>query len=338
MRIVVDAMGGDHGCEAVVKGVQLALQSLAQITELHLVGNEAELRPVLDRLGLRDPRLRLLHASQVLTMEDKPVEGLRRKKDCSLLRAVGLLRDGAGDALVSLGNTGGMVAASTIRLRMLPGVDRPAIATVMPSEKQEFILIDAGANPDCKPLHLAQFAIMGNIYSRELLRRKTPRVGILSNGTEEGKGTELTREAARMCAKLDLNFIGYVEGHDLYSDRVEVVVTDGFTGNIVLKTSESLAKGIFRLLKSELTATPVRKLGAYLSRDAFRALKKRMDPEVYGGAPLLGLNGNVIKAHGSAQERAIMNAIRVAGETVSHHINDLIIKDIAVASSILAPA
>ena len=208
----------------------------------------------------------------------------------------------------------------------------------MPSEKQEFILIDAGANPDCKPLHLAQFAIMGNIYSRELLGRKSPRVGILSNGTEEGKGTELTREAARMCAKLDLNFIGYVEGHDLYSDRVEVVVTDGFTGNIVLKTSESLAKGIFRLLKSELTATPVRKFGAYLSRDAFRALKKRMDPEVYGGAPLLGLNGNVIKAHGSAQERAIMNAIRVAGETVSHHINDLIIKDIAVAGSVLAPA
>ena len=338
MRIVVDAMGGDHGCEAVVSGVKLALAALPQITQLHLVGNEAELRPMLEKHALADPRLRLLHASQVLTMEDKPVEGLRRKKDCSLLRAVDLLRDGVGDALVSLGNTGGMVAASTIRLRTLPGVERPAIATVMPSEKQEFILIDAGANPDCKPLHLAQFAIMGNIYSRELLGRKAPRVGILSNGTEESKGTELTREASKLCSKLDLNFIGYVEGHDLYSDKVEVVVTDGFTGNIVLKTSESLAKGIFRLLKSELTATPVRKFGAYLSRDAFRALKKRMDPEVYGGAPLLGLNGNVIKAHGSAQERAIMNAIRVAGETVAHHINDLIIKEIAAASSVLAPA
>lgn len=329
MRIVVDVMGGDHGCEVVVLGVKMALEANPKITELHLVGNEADIQPALKAAGLSDPRVAITHASQVLTMEDKPVEGLRRKKDCSLLRAVELVKDGRGDAMVSLGNTGGMVAASTIRLRTLPGVERPAIATVMPSETREFVLIDAGANPDCKPIHLAQFAIMGSIYSREILKRDNPRVGILSNGTEESKGTDLTREAAQLCAQLGLNFIGYVEGHDLYADGVEVVVTDGFVGNIVLKTSESLAKGIFAILKRELTATPVRKLGAMISKGAFRSLKRKMDPDVYGGAPLLGLNGNVIKAHGSARERSIMNAIRVAGEAVEHKINDLIVRQIA---------
>ncbi len=329
MRIVVDVMGGDHGCDEVVMGAKLALAATPKITELHLVGNEPDVLAALKTAELSDRRISITHASQVLTMEDKPVEGLRRKKDCSLLKAVELLKDGRGDAMVSLGNTGGLVAASTIRLRTLPGVERPAITAVIPSETKEFVLIDAGANPDCKPIHLAQFAIMGSIYSREILGRNQPRVGILSNGTEITKGTELTREAAVLCGKLGLNFIGYVEGHDLYSDRVEVVVTDGFVGNIVLKTSESLAKGIFGILKRELTATPIRKLGALIAKGAFRSVKKRMDPEVYGGAPLLGLNGNVVKAHGSARKGAVMNAIRVAGEAVEHRINDLIVQQIA---------
>lgn len=329
MRIVVDVMGGDHGCEEVVLGAKLALAAKPNITELHLVGNEPDVLAALKAAGLSDRRVSITHASQVLTMEDKPVEGLRRKKDCSILRAVDLLKEGKGDAMVSLGNTGGLVAASTIRLRTLPGVERPAITAVIPSETREFVLIDAGANPDCKPIHLAQFAIMGSIYSREILHRTHPRVGILSNGTEASKGTELTREAAALCAHLGLNFVGYVEGHDLYSDRVEVVVTDGFVGNIVLKTSESLAKGIFGILKRELTATPIRKLGALIAKGAFRSVKQRMDPDVYGGAPLLGLNGNVVKAHGSARRGAVMNAIRVAGEAVEHRINDLIIQQIA---------
>jgi glycerol-3-phosphate acyltransferase PlsX len=173
---------------------------------------------------------------------------------------------------------------------------------------------------------------MGAVYSREILGHSRPRVGILSNGTEDIKGTELTREAAKLCQQVDLNFLGYVEGHDLFADHVEVVVTDGFVGNIVLKTCESLAKGMVRLLKRELAATPVRKLGAMLAAKAFQKLKRRLDPDVYGGAPILGLNGNVIKAHGSARETAIMNAIRVSTEAIDHHINDIIQEEVTRAN------
>jgi glycerol-3-phosphate acyltransferase PlsX len=311
------------------------LEEYPAISELYLVGNETEIQPALAKIGLSDPRVRVVHASQVLTMRDKPVEGLRKKKDCSLLRAVDLLKEGKGQALISSGNTGGIVAASTIRLRTLEGVDRAAIAPVMPSEKGYFILIDGGATPECKPLHLAQFAIMGSLYCRQILGNPRPRVAILSNGTEITKGTDLTREAHALCEKLGLNYIGYVEGHDLFADKVEVVVTDGFLGNIVLKTSESMGSAMGRLLKRELTASPMRKLGALLAKPAFLALKNRMDPDAYGGAPLLGLNGNVIKAHGSANARAIKSAIRVATESISHHLNESIIQQIAKANEVL---
>lgn len=249
-----------------------------------------------------------------------------------MVRAIELVRDGKADAVISPGNTGGLVAGSTFRLRRLEGVERPAIATLMPSRTQQYILIDAGANHECKPLHLVQFAVMGSVYSREILGREKPRVGILSNGTEESKGTELTRDSARLCQHLNLNFIGYIEGHDLFADRVDVVVTDGFVGNIVLKTCESMGKAILTTLKEGLTATPVRKFGAWLARGAFTGLKRRMDPDLYGGAPLLGLHGNVIKAHGSAREKAIMNAIRVAAETVQHHLNEIMAREIADAN------
>jgi glycerol-3-phosphate acyltransferase PlsX len=336
MRIVVDVMGGDHGCAVVIDGVKLALAALPQITELYLVGRQSEIEPALKHSKLRDPRVRLVHASEVLTMEDKPLAAVRRKRDSSLVRAVELLKDDTAQALISPGNTGGLVAAATLTLRRLEGVERPAIAIVMPSQKSEFVLIDAGSNPDCKPAHLAQFAIMGSIYSREILGHERPRVGLLSNGTEEIKGTELTREALRLCQQVGLNFIGYVEGHDLFADHVEVAVTDGFVGNIVLKTCESLGKTMVRWLKRELAATPMRRLGAGLARNAFKAILQRMDPDVYGGAPLLGLNGNVIKAHGSARERAIMNAIRVSTEAIQHHLNDMIRQEITQAEQRLA--
>jgi phosphate acyltransferase len=271
----------------------------------------------------------------VLTMEDKPVDGLRKKKDCSLLRAVDLVKDGKAQAVISTGNTGGLVAASTIRLRTLPGVDRPTIAPVMPSERGYFVLVDGGATPECKPHYLAQFAIMGSLYCQKILGTPNPRVGILSNGTEEQKGTEMTREAHQLCQKLGLNYVGYVEGHDLFADRVEVVVTDGFLGNIVLKTCEGMGRAVGRFLKRELDATPVRKLGKLLAGNAFLALKTKLDPDAYGGAPLLGLNGTVIKAHGSANARAIKNAIRVATETIQHQLNESIVQQISKTSQIL---
>jgi glycerol-3-phosphate acyltransferase PlsX len=335
MRIALDVMGGDHGCEVVIDGARLALQSVSGISEIHLVGDRTQIEAVFTRRRVNDSRLHILHTTEVLTMEDSPLEGVRKKKDCSMVRAIELVRDGKADAVISLGNTGGLVAGSTFRLRRLDGVERPAISTLMPSRTGHYILIDAGANPECKPIHLAQFAIMGSVYSREMLGHDKPRVGVLSNGTEESKGNELTRESARFCQQLNLNFIGYVEGHDLFADSVDVVVSDGFVGNIVLKTCESMGKAILTNLKQELTATPVRKLGAWLSRGAFLDLKRRMDPDLYGGAPLLGLNGTVIKAHGSAKEKAIMHAIRVATETIDHHLNEVIAREIAVANQAL---
>jgi glycerol-3-phosphate acyltransferase PlsX len=336
MRIALDVMGGDHGCEVVIGGVRQALEAIPGITEMHLVGDQPQIEAALAKGHLADPRLRILHTTEVLTMDDSPLEGVRKKKDSSMVRAIELVRDGKADAVISPGNTGGLVAGSTFRLRRLDGVERPAIAALMPSRTQEYILIDAGANHECKPVYLAQFAVMGSVYSREMLGHGKPRVGVLSNGTEESKGTELTRESARLCQQLNLNFIGYVEGHHLFEDCVDVVVSDGFVGNIALKTCESMGKAMLHLLKEGLTATPVRKFGAWLSRGAFTDIKRRMDPDLYGGAPLLGLNGTVIKTHGSAREKAVMNAIRVATETIQHHLNDVITREIAEANQRLA--
>jgi phosphate acyltransferase len=335
MRIAVDVMGGDHGCPVVIEGVKQALKADKSIAALYLVGNEAEINAALNRAQLRDNRIQILHASEVLTMEDKPLEGIRRKKDSSMVRAIELVREGKADAVISPGNTGALVAGS-MKLRRLEGVKRPAIAARMPSRTQDFVLLDAGANDACEPLHLAQFAVMGNIYAREVLGITRPRVGVLSNGSEETKGTELTREAAKLCQQLDLNFIGYVEGFDLFNDAVDVVVTDGFTGNVVLKTAESLGYAIGSILKAELKASPMRKVGAFLAKGGLMKLKKRMDPEVYGGAVLLGLNGTVIKAHGSSRERSIANAIRVATEEISHGVDQIISQQIAQANDRLA--
>jgi len=338
MRIAVDVMGGDHGCGVIIDGARLALAQNARLTEVHLVGNQEEISAHLRRVGANDPRLRISHASQVLAMEDKPVDAVRKKKDCSIVRAVELVRDGKADAVISPGNTGGILAAGTFRLRTLPGISRAAIATIMPEPENEFVLLDAGANTECKPWHLAEFAIMGSIYSREILRKPRPRVGVLSNGTEEMKGNELTQATLVLCMQLDLNFLGYLEGHDLFHNHVDVVVCDGFVGNIVLKTCESLARGMFDMLKRELTANPKRKLGALLAKNAFRAIKRRTDSENYGGAPLLGLNGVVFKAHASAKERAILNAIRIATETLEFNVNQAIARAAAQAEPVLEAA
>lgn len=331
MRLAMDVMGGDRGPRAVLEGVALALRSPGTETlrEVHLVGRRDDIEPALRGLGLSDPRLRVFPAAEVLSMEDKPTEALRRKKDASMFRAIELVRDGAAEAVLSLGNTGALFAAATIRLRPVPGVERAAIAAVLPTETSEFVLLDAGANLECKPVHLLQFALMGEIYAREILGKPSPRVGVLSNGTEDGKGTELTRAALELCRQSGLNFLGHVEGHDLFADRVDVAVTDGFTGNIVLKTAESLGKAINRILRTELTRSPLRMSGAWLARGAFRQLRQRMNPDSYGGAPLLGLNGVVIKIHGSAGPGVVANAIRQSASAVGHRLDDLIAARVA---------
>jgi glycerol-3-phosphate acyltransferase PlsX len=334
MRIAVDVMGGDHGCAVVIAGVKQALEADKSIATLYLVGNEAEINSARKVAQLHDSRVQVIHASEVLTMCDDPLK-VRRKKDSSMVRAIELVSNGKADAVISRGNTGALVAGS-MKLGRLDGVKRPAITVRMPSRTQDFVLLDAGANDVCEPLHLAQFAVMGNIYARELLGVSRPRVGVLSNGSEETKGNDLTRGAAKLCRQLDLNFIGYVEGFDLFNDAVDVVVTDGFTGNVVLKTAESLGYAIGSILKAELKASPIRQLGAMLAKGGLMKMKKRMDPEVYGGAVLLGLKGTVIKAHGSSRERSVANAIRVAAREISHGVNQIISQQIARANERLA--
>jgi phosphate acyltransferase len=338
MRIAVDVMGGDHGCSVVIEGVKRALVADTRISAIYLVGNQAEIQAALLQTDLRDRRVHIVHASEVLTMEDRPATALRKKRDCSIARAVEFVHDAKADAVISLGNTGGIFAAATLKLGRIPGVDRGGIATVIPAPEHEFVLLDSGANVECKPLHLAHFAVMGSIYSREVLGYRQPRVGILSIGTEDGKGNELTLEAFKLCRLMEINFIGNVEGHDLFENRVDVVICDGFVGNVVLKTCESLAMAIFSMIKRELMRNPKRKLGALLAQNAFRAIKRRLDPEAYGGAPLLGFNGTVMKAHGSARERAITNAIRVTTEAIQHHVNQVIAREIAHANERLAAA
>jgi len=331
-------MGGDHGCAVVVEGVRRALEADQKISTLFLVGDQTEIESALGATGCHDLRVQIVHASEVVTMDDKPVTALRKKRDSSITRGAELVHDGQADAVISAGNTGGIFTAATFKLGRISGVDRGCIAAVIPRQENEFVLLDGGANIECKPLHLAQFAVMGSVYSREVLGRKKPRVGILSIGTEDSKGNELTLGAFKLCQQLDLNFIGNVEGHDLFKDHVDVVVCDGFVGNIVLKTCESLAVGMISMLKRELMRNPKRQLGALLAKNAFQAIRRRMDPEVYGGAPLLGFNGMVFKAHGSARERAIASALRVTADAVQHHVNEIIAREIVNANEKLAAA
>jgi len=332
-------MGGDHGCGLVIAAAKRALETNKQIEALYLVGNKADIHAALPPGGFRDHRVKVIHTTEVVTMDDKPVNALRKKKDSSIVRAAELVSEGKADALISLGNTGGLFAAATFKVGRLQGVDRGCIATMVPRQDNEFVLVDAGANIECKPMHLAQFAVMGSVYSKEVLGRKKPRVGVLSIGTEDSKGNELTLAAFKLCKQLDnINFIGNVEGHDLFKDHVDVVVCDGFVGNIVLKAAESLAVAMFSMLKRELMSNPKRQIGAYLAQSAFQAIRKRMDPEVYGGAPLLGFKGTVMKAHGSARERAVVSAFRVTAETVSHQVNKIIEREIARANEILDAA
>jgi glycerol-3-phosphate acyltransferase PlsX len=328
MRIAVDAMGGDHAPHEIVKGAVEAARRLTGIERLYLVGREEAVRAELAKHGKIPPVIEVRNAGEVIAMNEAPALAVRRKKDASISRAIDLVRDGEADAVVSAGNTGALVASATLKLRTLEGVERPAIAVVMPTRLKPFVLIDVGANLDCPPLQLLQFAVMGQIYSREILGQANPVVGLLSIGGEDNKGNELTRETFQLLKATSLNFRGNVEGHGLFDGDIDVVVCDGFTGNVVLKSSESVAKVIGQWMKEEFKRNPVRILGALLLRGAFKAMKQKMDPDVYGGAPLLGVNGVCIKAHGSSKAKAVFHAVRVAGESIGHHVTHHIVDEI----------
>jgi len=338
-RIAIDAMGGDLGPTEVVAAVQLALKEFPSLNPITLVGDEGILTPLMKEFGLtRNERLSVHHASEVITMDDKPLNALKKKKDSSMVRAIELVKSGEAGVVLSCGNTGALMAGGTLRLRPMEGIARPALAAICPREGGHFVLIDAGANPEAKPEHLVHNAILGSHYCRVMLGVKRPRVGLMNIGTEEGKGSALiteTNESLRRVGDL-INYAGPIEGFHVFAEHVDVVVCDGFVGNIMLKSWESLVKFFSSMLKEELQANPLRLAGAILSTGAFHAFKERINPERYGGAPLLGLNGNVLKAHGSSNRRAIRSAIRAANEMVKADMNQHIEGDIAKANALLA--
>ncbi len=327
-RIVVDAMGTDAAPAPEVEGAILAARE--GLAEVLLAGPEDILKRELARRGARG--LEIVHASESVTMEEAAAKSFRLKRDSSVRVAARLVRDGRADGMVSAGNTGAVMATAKIVLGALEGVDRPALAAVFPTSKgKAAVLLDVGANVDCKPQHIEQFAVMGETYYRVIFGVERPRVGQLSIGTEERKGNELTREAFGRLKELPLNFTGNVEGRDLYNGRVDVIVCDGFTGNVALKISEGLVEAVSKMLRESLSRTFSAKVGYVLSRKALRNFKRRIDYAEYGGAPLLGVRGVCLIAHGSSNPHAIKNAIRVAAEFVQGQVNAKIERELAGA-------
>ena len=306
-RIAVDAMGGDRGPDEIVAG---ALEACGDGVEPVIVGD-----PGLDTHGLE-----LVPATDVIGMHDKPSEAVRSKPDSSLVTAVRAAAEGRVDAVVSAGNTGAVLAAGLLELRRIPGVMRPAIAVPIPAERGPSVLLDAGANADARPEHLLQFATMGAVFAAEILAVEHPTIRLLSIGEEREKGNQLALEAHELLAASDLDFAGNTEGRDILRGAADVVVTDGFTGNVVLKTLEGTIGTILGALRAEITATPRGRLGGLLIRPAARRLGHRLDPDTYGGAYLLGLRGLAVVAHGNSSRTAIANAVRLAARGVDHDV------------------
>jgi glycerol-3-phosphate acyltransferase PlsX len=323
MRIVVDAMGGDHAPAVEVEGAVEAVRESGGEATVVLVGNETPVRAELDRLGAANQDgIEVVHAPERVEMGEDPVPQVRRKKGASIAVAMTLLKERRADGLVSAGNTGGVVAAALLLLGRIKGVRRPAIATFLPSPSGGAILLDVGANSDCTPQHLLQFAKMGEVYARRLLDRESPKVGLLNIGEESTKGNKLVQSTYSLLQESSLNFVGNVEGRDIFQGRADVVVCDGFVGNVVLKFSESVAHFITHLIKEEIGEDLRNRLGALLMKPVFRSLSQQLDYAEYGGAPMLGVDGVVIIAHGRSSPKAIKNAIRVAGRFAGGRIND----------------
>jgi len=327
MKIAVDAMGGDNAPHAVVAGsVQAAKEYGVGII---LVGIEQVIQAELKKHHHANTLpIEIRNATEVVDMLDSPATVFRRKKDSSIRVANELVKSGEAAAVISAGHTGAAMATSLFVLGKLEGIERPAIATIMPTMKGTCIILDVGANVDCKPNHLLQFAIMGEVYSKYLLKNLNPRVGLLSIGEEATKGNELTKEAFKLLTETSLNFIGNVEGRDVMSGNADVVVCDGFIGNVVLKISEAVAETIGLMIRENIGDNLIRKLGYFMMRPAFRSLKSRIDYAEYGGAPLIGINGISIISHGRSSDRAIKNAIRVAAELAKSEVNKHIHEDI----------
>ena len=320
LRIALDAMGGDRGPEELVSGALLAVANAdLQVT---LLGDEAILAPILDKSGAGREKLRIVHASQVVGMDESPFDAVRKKKDSSIVKAFSLQQGGEVRAVVSAGNSGATMAAAIKHLGRLHNISRPGIASIFPTMKGPVVMMDVGANVDCRPQHLVEFGIMASAFSRVMFKTENPRIGLLSIGEEGGKGNVLVKKAHELLRSSQLNYIGNVEGRDTFQGDVDVIVCDGFVGNVCLKLSEGLAEAMMAMLRDEIVKSFRSQLGYILAKDAFRSLKKRIDYAEYGGAPLLGLKGTGIICHGRSNALAICNAIKVAAELVRNRVNE----------------
>ena len=321
MRIVIDAMGGDHAPEAVVKGAMLAAKAHKDLTVV-LVGDEAKIKPYLTSAE----RIEIIHTTTVISGDDEPVKAVRRKKDASLVLMANEVKEQRADACISAGNTGALMSAGLFQVGRIKGIERPALSPTLPTIDQKgFVLLDVGANVEAKPKHLLQYGIMGSIYAEKVRGIKQPRVGLLNVGTEDNKGTELTKEAFRLLQQAPINFVGNVEARDLLSGVADVVVTDGFSGNIALKTVEGTAMNMFKMLKATFMSSLKTKLAAAVLKKDLKGLKDQLDYAEYGGAALFGLKAPVVKAHGSSNDRAIYSAIKQTMTMVEHRVSETIV-------------
>lgn len=331
MRIAIDAMGGDEGPRSIIDGALVAARHLQ--VGLLLVGVSGDIERELGRHpGASALDIRILDTPEFIGMEESAAAALRRKPRASIRVAADAVRDGAAAALFSAGHTGASVMAALGAFGRLPGVDRPALATIIPTLRDPAVLLDSGATVECRPQHLVHFAVMGAAYARVALGCAAPRVGLLSVGSEESKGNELTREAHQLLKAAPVEFVGNIEGRDVYAGKVDVIVCDGFTGNVTLKISEGLVETVERLLHNELTATFGTRVGYLLSRQAFRRFRKRMDASEYGGAPLVGLNGLCVVGHGRSSAKAVRNAVAMAARLVSQELVAKLSRDVATAT------
>jgi glycerol-3-phosphate acyltransferase PlsX len=333
VQIALDAMGGDYGSEELIAGALLAVRQTG--LSVSLVGDESLLSKHLDILAPDSKTAKLIkivHSSQVIDMNEHPVDAIRKKKDASIMVAFDLVRRGEADAAVSAGNSGATLAAATRKLGRLEGISRPGIASIFPTLKKPVVLMDIGANVDCRPQHLFQFGVMASAFSR-INDVKNPRVGLLSIGEETGKGNSLIKETYPLLERSSLNFIGNVEGRDVFQGEVDVIVCDGFVGNVCLKVSEGLAEAAMQMLRDEIVKSIPAKIGYLLARHAFKAFKKRVDYAEYGGAPLLGIDGIGIICHGKSSAHAIKNAILEAAKMAKGNINKDILESLAASNN-----
>ena len=329
--IAVDVMGSDLGPGEIVAGVCRALKESGGGIKIIAVGDEEQIKTHLRQNGFyRDPRIEIYHASQVIEMHEKPIQAMRSKKDSSMMRAIDLAKSGAADAVLSCGNTGALMAAGTIKLRTMPGIERPALGAIIPSDRRNFILIDVGANPDPRPVNMRDNAILGSNYARIAGIAKFPKVGLLSNGTEDGKGNIITQNAHILMSNSlkKETYAGLIEGFQVFQGDCDVIICDGFTGNVLLKTLEGITKMLKGMLKEELTRNYLRKFGALLAMGAFKGIKNRIPVEKFSGAPLLGLNKLIVKGHGSSNSAQVAGALGIAIKCVRRRLNDCIAADL----------